>query len=285
MRSPAGARADKKFPGHAILLLWEPAPSGDLRVEERGSADRSPERDGSERRRQAEHASRPLRTVDAVTLRRDECGEPLRRHRPGRSIRGWCSSGSRPSPRSSRRRGSPSTRRGRVLVIESHTHFPPKDYKGPPADRIRVFEDRDRDGRPEPRRHLLRGDEVDDEPGASPATARSSSRPGRAIYRLEDRDGDGRADGTDGRQGPRRRSSGSTRPGDYPHNGLSGFAFDATGRRLLRPGREPRRRLPADRPRRRSRSPAAARGATSTDAGPTARSSSGSPPASGTRST
>ena len=39
--------------------------------------------------------------------------------------------------------------RGRVLVIESHTHFPPKDYSGPRADRIRVFEDRDGDGRPE----------------------------------------------------------------------------------------------------------------------------------------
>ena len=39
--------------------------------------------------------------------------------------------------------------RGRVLVIESHTHFRPRGYKGPPADRIRVFEDRDHDGRPE----------------------------------------------------------------------------------------------------------------------------------------
>src|SRR5262245_19775639 len=38
---------------------------------------------------------------------------------------------------------------GRVLVIESHSHFRPKGYKGPPADRIRVFEDRDRDGVPE----------------------------------------------------------------------------------------------------------------------------------------
>lgn len=39
--------------------------------------------------------------------------------------------------------------RGRVLVIESHTHFPPEGYKGPPADRIRVFEDRNKDGMPE----------------------------------------------------------------------------------------------------------------------------------------
>src|SRR6267378_1064392 len=38
-------------------------------------------------------------------------------------------------------------RRGRVLVIESHTHFRPAGYPGPPADRIRLFEDRDHDGK------------------------------------------------------------------------------------------------------------------------------------------
>jgi putative heme-binding domain-containing protein len=37
--------------------------------------------------------------------------------------------------------------KGRVLVVESHTHFRPPGYKGPPADRIRVLEDRDGDGR------------------------------------------------------------------------------------------------------------------------------------------
>ena len=36
--------------------------------------------------------------------------------------------------------------RGRVLVVESHTHFRPKDYQGPPADRIRMLEDTDGDG-------------------------------------------------------------------------------------------------------------------------------------------
>ena len=48
------------------------------------------------------------------------------------------------------------------------------------------------------------------------------------LYRLEDRDADGRADGTDGGKVPdpiiRLDST-----GDYPHNGLSGFAFDAQG--------------------------------------------------------
>src|SRR3954471_5334831 len=31
--------------------------------------------------------------------------------------------------------------KGRLLVIESHTHFAPKDYKGPKFDRIRLLED------------------------------------------------------------------------------------------------------------------------------------------------
>ncbi len=36
--------------------------------------------------------------------------------------------------------------RGRLLVIESHTHKRPDDYEGPPADRIRLFQDSDGDG-------------------------------------------------------------------------------------------------------------------------------------------
>src|SRR5258706_9704850 len=31
--------------------------------------------------------------------------------------------------------------RGRLLVIESHTHFAPKNYQGPKFDRIRLLED------------------------------------------------------------------------------------------------------------------------------------------------
>ncbi len=40
-------------------------------------------------------------------------------------------------------------RQGRVLVVESHTHFRPAGYQGPPVDRVRLFEDRDHDGTPE----------------------------------------------------------------------------------------------------------------------------------------
>ena len=36
--------------------------------------------------------------------------------------------------------------RGRLFVIESHTHFRPKDYSGPGGDRIRLLVDADGDG-------------------------------------------------------------------------------------------------------------------------------------------
>src|SRR5436190_1071059 len=36
---------------------------------------------------------------------------------------------------------------GRVLVVESHTHFAPDDYAGPKHDRIRMFVDSNGDGR------------------------------------------------------------------------------------------------------------------------------------------
>ncbi len=38
--------------------------------------------------------------------------------------------------------------KGRLLVVESHTHFPPGELRlGPKADRIRVFEDTNGDGK------------------------------------------------------------------------------------------------------------------------------------------
>lgn len=118
-------------------------------------------------------------------------------------------------------------RRGRVLVIESHTHFPPAGYRGPKADRILVFADRDGDGRPEPAGVFFEGTRwtmsVAVAPDESIYVATRS-----ALYRLEDRDGDGRADGiTPGTVPDPIVRLDST--GDYPHNGLSGFAFSAAG--------------------------------------------------------
>src|SRR5439155_2820143 len=37
--------------------------------------------------------------------------------------------------------------KGRLLVVESHTHFRPAKYDGPKFDRIRMLEDTDGDGK------------------------------------------------------------------------------------------------------------------------------------------
>ncbi len=118
--------------------------------------------------------------------------------------------------------------RGRVLVIESHTHFRPKDYAGPPADRIRLFEDADGDGRFERVSTFFEGTKMTmglkfARDGSLFVATRS------ALYRLADRDGDGKADDVS----PERLPTPIVRldtPGDYPHNGLSGFAFDSGDR-------------------------------------------------------
>jgi putative membrane-bound dehydrogenase-like protein len=111
--------------------------------------------------------------------------------------------------------------KGRVLVIESHTHFRPKDYDGPSADRIRSFEDADADGKPDRIETFFSGTRstmnLAVAPDASVYVATRSE-----VFRLRDADGDGRADIRE----PIVRLETS---GDYPHNGLSGFAFDFAG--------------------------------------------------------
>ena len=46
--------------------------------------------------------------------------------------------------------------RGRLLVIESHTHFTPEDYAGPKHDRLRIIEDTDGDDVAEIREPIVR---------------------------------------------------------------------------------------------------------------------------------
>lgn len=111
--------------------------------------------------------------------------------------------------------------RGRVYVLESHTHFPKPDYAGPKADRVKVFEDTDGDGRGdrvtvfhEGLHHgmnLALGPE-----GRLHATHRNG------LVRLEDTDGDGHCD---------RRVDllVMETPGTYPHNGIGALAFSPDG--------------------------------------------------------
>lgn len=111
--------------------------------------------------------------------------------------------------------------RGRVFVAESHTHFRPKDYDGPPADRILIFEDSDDDGRPDKRTIFQEGfthvmDIECHRDGSLYVATRND------IHRLRDTDGDEKADEIT-------LIVRLDTTGTYPHNGLSGLAFDFAG--------------------------------------------------------
>jgi putative membrane-bound dehydrogenase-like protein len=111
--------------------------------------------------------------------------------------------------------------RGRLLVIESHTHFRPKNYQGPAKDRIRILEDTDGDGKADRFTTFYEG---------VVAAMDLACHPDGSIYlatrnevlRLRDHDGDGKADSA-------QRLVFLDTPGDYPHNGLCGLTFDHDG--------------------------------------------------------
>jgi len=111
--------------------------------------------------------------------------------------------------------------KGRVLVVESHTHFRPEGYTGPEADRIRMFEDTDGDHHADKITTFFEGTRATMNlavyhDGSVYVDTRNE------IFRLRDTDDDGLAD-------ERTRIARLETAGDYPHNGLSGFAFDFAG--------------------------------------------------------
>jgi putative membrane-bound dehydrogenase-like protein len=111
--------------------------------------------------------------------------------------------------------------RGRLLAIESHTHFPPKGYAGMAHDRILALEDADGDGRADRVTPFFEGtkktmDIARRHDGAILIATRNE------ILRLIDADADGVAERAE-------RVVFLDTKGDYPHNGLSGLALDFTG--------------------------------------------------------
>jgi putative membrane-bound dehydrogenase-like protein len=111
--------------------------------------------------------------------------------------------------------------RSRVLVVESHTHFRPQNYTGPQADRIRLLEDRDGDGRADRVTNFYEGTKWTMNVGVhSDGSVYVATR--SEIFRLRDANDDGVAD----ERTPIVRLESA---GNYPHNGLSGFAFDFDG--------------------------------------------------------
>ncbi|HEV2945854.1 MAG TPA: PVC-type heme-binding CxxCH protein, partial [Gemmataceae bacterium] len=112
-------------------------------------------------------------------------------------------------------------RKGRMLVIESHTHFPPEHYQGPKFDRIRVLEDTDGDGKADRFTTFFEGTQKSMSIAAHPdGSIYLATR--NEILRLTDTQGVGKAD-------HKERIVFLDTKGDYPHNGLSGLSFDSKG--------------------------------------------------------
>ncbi len=145
---------------------------------------------------------------------------------------------------------------GRVFVIESNTHFPPDGYAGHPTDRVLILENTAGDAKAdkitvfadglthtmsvavEPiwlslsggRKPPENGDEStnnaesskDAQPGGLRPPLRVFIATRSEILLLTDTDGDLKAE-------ERKRLVHLETKGNYPHNGLAGFAFDALG--------------------------------------------------------
>ncbi len=111
--------------------------------------------------------------------------------------------------------------KGRVWAIECNTHFRPPNYKGHESDRLLVFSDENHDGK---------ADRIETFADGFVYAMSVAVRHGDGVYlatrkdvfHLVDTDGDGKAD----RRDVILRLETS---GDYPHNGLAGFAFDGLG--------------------------------------------------------
>jgi putative membrane-bound dehydrogenase-like protein len=116
--------------------------------------------------------------------------------------------------------------KGRLLVIESHTHFAPKDYQGPKFDRIKAFDVKT--GKAtiffEGTRHTM---DLAVHPDGSVYIATRNE-----ILRLRETpspltplpEGEGK-----GVRVKSERIVFLDTKGDYPHNGLSGLCFDSRG--------------------------------------------------------
>jgi putative membrane-bound dehydrogenase-like protein len=129
--------------------------------------------------------------------------------------------------------------KGRVWVIESNTHFPPEGYDGHPTDRLLILKDTNGDGKAEAKTFIdgfthsmsvavrpVWLDAVSFDENDKPEDLKKRRQvffaTRREILLLEDTDGDDQCD---------KQTSlvHLDTEGNYPHNGLAGFAFDALG--------------------------------------------------------
>ena len=113
---------------------------------------------------------------------------------------------------------------GRLLVIESHTHFRPDNYEGPENDRILAFSDKNNDGKADKTDIYYEGGTHTmsiqaDGKGSTYVATRAE------IFRLDDKDGDGTVDSKE-------NLIKLKTPGKYPHNGLCGLVLTSDNSRL-----------------------------------------------------
>ena len=123
---------------------------------------------------------------------------------------------------------------GRVWAIESNTHFPPEGYQGHPTDRILVMQDTDKDGKADKivvfKDGLTHSMSIAVKPVWLDVDGGVAEQPSqqvfiatrREIFLCTDTDGDLICDAI-------KTLVHLETSGNYPHNGLAGFAFDASG--------------------------------------------------------
>src|SRR5437868_5889391 len=109
----------------------------------------------------------------------------------------------------------------RLFVVESHTHFPPKNYPGPKFDRIKIFREPAAGG------HSVSSGIFADGLYHSMNLAFSSSGElylthRNGVFAFEDKNHDGVSEA-------RRTILTLDTPGNYPHNGIDGIAFSSDG--------------------------------------------------------
>ncbi|HEY6228549.1 MAG TPA: PVC-type heme-binding CxxCH protein, partial [Verrucomicrobiae bacterium] len=108
---------------------------------------------------------------------------------------------------------------GRVLAIESNTHLPKPDYSGPKTDRIKIFTDKDNDGRADEVAVFAEGFRW----------AMNMAYVGADLYVIQR---DAVIVLHDGRPDAREQILTLETKGDFPHNGLGGFCASLDGSSL-----------------------------------------------------
>lgn len=111
--------------------------------------------------------------------------------------------------------------RNRIFCIESHTHQPPDDYKGPKRDRIRLIVDTDNDGKADHFSNFFEG---------SFMTMNLALGPDGHLYVAERSEVFVLPDAVKLDVAKEKKTIVKLETtADYPHNGISGFTFDRDG--------------------------------------------------------